>query len=100
MERFTIERVRQQLVISFPTLTAAVKALEELNTVTKMTGQKKNRSYSYQAIVVLQRLQRYRGATRAPQLESNGPFTESRMSQRASSGRMRAVCCCEPQGVH
>ncbi|MBA4113199.1 MAG: cell filamentation protein Fic [Verminephrobacter sp.] len=53
MPRFTIERVRQQLDTSFPTATAAVKVLEELGVVTEMTGQKKNRSYSYQAYVEL-----------------------------------------------
>jgi hypothetical protein len=53
MPRFTIERVRQQLVTSFPTATAAVKVLEELGIVTEVTGQKKNRIYSYQAYVEL-----------------------------------------------
>ena len=53
MPRFTIERVRQQLDTSFPTATAAVKALEDLDIVSEMTGQKKNRSYSYQAYVEL-----------------------------------------------
>ncbi|TDR81570.1 Fic family protein [Paludibacterium purpuratum] len=53
MPRFTIERVRQQLDTSFPTATAAVKALEDLGIVTEMTGQKKNRNYSYQAYVEL-----------------------------------------------
>ena len=53
MPRFTIERVRQQLDTSFPTATAAVKVLEDLGIVTEMTGQKKNRSYSYQAYVEL-----------------------------------------------
>jgi Fic family protein len=53
MPRFTIERVRQQLDTSFPTATAAVKALEALGIVVEMTGQKKNRSYSYQAYVEL-----------------------------------------------
>ena len=53
MPRFTIERVRQQLATSFPTATAAVKALEALGIVTEMTGHKKNRSYSYQAYVEL-----------------------------------------------
>ena len=53
MPRFTIERVRQQLGTSFPIATAAVKALEELGIVAEMTGQKKNRSYSYQAYVEL-----------------------------------------------
>jgi hypothetical protein len=51
MPRFTIERVRKQLDTSFPTATAAVKALEDLGIVAEMTGQKKNRSYSYQAYV-------------------------------------------------
>ena len=53
MPRFTIERVRQQLNTTFPTATAAVKVLEDLGIVTEMTGQKKNRSYSYQAYVEL-----------------------------------------------
>ena len=53
MPRFTIERVRQQLDTSFPTATAAVKALEDLGIVTEMTGRKKNRRYSYQAYVEL-----------------------------------------------
>jgi Fic family protein len=53
MPRFTIERVRQQLDTTFPTATAAVKVLEDLGIVTEMTGQKKNRSYSYQAYVEL-----------------------------------------------
>ena len=53
MPRFTIDRVRQQLDTSFPTATAAVKLLEDLGIVTEMTGQKKNRCYSYQAYVDL-----------------------------------------------
>ncbi len=53
MPRFTIKRVRQQLNTSFPTATAAVNVLEELGIVMEMTGQKKNRSYSYQAYVEL-----------------------------------------------
>lgn len=53
MPRFTIERVRQKLDTSFPTATAAVKVLEDLGIVAEMTGQKKNRSYSYQAYVEL-----------------------------------------------
>ena len=53
MPRFTIERVRQQLDTSFPTATAAVKVLENLGIVTEMTGQKKNRNYSYQLYVDL-----------------------------------------------
>ena len=53
MPRFTIERVRQKLSTSFPTASAAVKVLADLGIVTEMTGQKKNRSYSYQAYVEL-----------------------------------------------
>ena len=53
MPRFTIEKVRQQLDTSFPTATAAVKLLEELGLVAEMTGQKKNRTYSYHAYVEL-----------------------------------------------
>jgi hypothetical protein len=53
MPRFTIEGVRQQLDTSFPTATAAVKGLEDLGIVTETTGQKKNRSFSYQTYVEL-----------------------------------------------
>jgi Fic family protein len=53
MPRFTVERVRQKLETSFPTANAAVKVLSELGIVTEMTGQKKNRTYSYQAYIEL-----------------------------------------------
>jgi Fic family protein len=53
MPRFTIERVRKNLDTSFPTANAAVKVLEDLGIVTEMTGQKKNRSYSYQGYIEL-----------------------------------------------
>ena len=53
MPRFTIEHVRHQLDTSFPTASAAVKTLQNANIVTEMTGQKKNRSYSYQAYIDL-----------------------------------------------
>lgn len=53
MPRFTIEQVRQKLVTTFPTATAAVKLLEELGIVTELTGQKKNRCFSYTAYVEL-----------------------------------------------
>ena len=53
MPRFTIEHVRQQLGTSFPTATAAVNVLVDLGIAVEMTGQKKNRSYSYQAYVEL-----------------------------------------------
>jgi Fic family protein len=53
MPRFTVERVRQQLETTFPTANAAVQVLQQLGVVVEMTGQKKNRSYSYQAYVDL-----------------------------------------------
>ena len=53
MPRFTIEHVRQKLMTTFPTATAAVKLLEELGIVTELTGQKKNRCFSYAAYVEL-----------------------------------------------
>lgn len=53
MPRFTIEHVRHQLDTSFPTASAAVKTLQDANIVTEMTGQKKNRSYSYQEYIDL-----------------------------------------------
>ena len=53
MPRFTIERVRQKLSTGFPTANAAVKVLEGLGIVTELTGQKKNRSYSYQPYIEL-----------------------------------------------
>lgn len=53
MPRFTIEQVRQRLATTFPTATAAVKLLEETGIVTELTGQKKNRSFSYRAYVEL-----------------------------------------------
>lgn len=53
MPRFTVERVRQQLETTFPTANAAVQVLEQLGVVVEVTGQKKNRSYSYQAYVDL-----------------------------------------------
>jgi Fic family protein len=53
MPRFTIEQVRQKLATTFPTATAAVKLLEELGIVIELTGQKKNRCYSYAAYVEL-----------------------------------------------
>ncbi len=51
MPRFTIEQIRQKLETTFPTATAAVKLLEEQDIVTELTGQKKNRSFSYAAYV-------------------------------------------------
>lgn len=53
MPRFTIERVRMELNTTFPTASAAVKALEALGIVVEITGQKKNRSFSYQRYIDL-----------------------------------------------
>jgi Fic family protein len=53
MPRFTVERVRQALSTTFPTANAAVKVLEDLGIVAELTGQKKNRSYSYQPYIAL-----------------------------------------------
>ena len=53
MPRFTIAQVQQKLSTTFPTATAAVMLLDELDIVTELTGLKKNRCYSYQAYVEL-----------------------------------------------
>ena len=53
MPRFTVDRARQRLDASFPTANAAVKVLQELGIVNEMTGQKKNRRYSYQPYIEL-----------------------------------------------
>ena len=53
MPRFTIEQVRKKLETSFPTANAAVKVLQDLGIVTELTGQKKNRNYSYQSYIDL-----------------------------------------------
>lgn len=53
MPRFNVEQARQRLNTSFPTANAAVKLLEDLGIVSELTGQKKNRYYSYQAYIEL-----------------------------------------------
>ena len=53
MPRFTVEQVRQKLGVSFPTANAAVKMLEGLGIAVELTGQKQNRSYSYQSYIDL-----------------------------------------------
>ena len=53
MPRLTIERVRQKLNTSFPTASAAVNVLADLGILAEKTGQKKNRSYSYQPYIEL-----------------------------------------------
>ena len=51
MPRFSIEQVRKHLDTTFPTATAAVRLLENLDIVIEITAQKKNRFYSYQRYV-------------------------------------------------
>lgn len=51
MPRFTVERARVALNTTFPTASAAVKVLEEVGIVTELTGQRKNRSFSYVAYI-------------------------------------------------
>ena len=53
MPRFTIEQARQKLDTTFPTATSAVKLLQVLGLLTELTGQKKNRLFSYAAYVGL-----------------------------------------------
>jgi hypothetical protein len=53
MPRFTVDRVKKALNISFPTANAAIQILCELGIITEKTGQKKNRSYSYQGYIEL-----------------------------------------------
>ena len=53
MPRFTIEQARRKLATTFPTATSAVNLLDSLGIVTELTGQKKNRTFSYQAYVDL-----------------------------------------------
>lgn len=53
MPRFTVEQVRQRLATTYPTANAAVKALTDLGIVQEMTGQRKNRSFGYQAYIQL-----------------------------------------------
>jgi len=53
MPRFTVEQVRNKLGVSFPTANAAVRVLEGLGIAVELTGQKQNRSYSYQSYIEL-----------------------------------------------
>jgi len=53
MPRFTIEQARQKLDTTFPTATLAVKLLQDLGLLSELTGQKKNRLFSYAAYVEL-----------------------------------------------
>jgi Fic family protein len=53
MPRFTVPQARQKLDTTFPTATAAVKLLQDLGLLSELTGQKKNRLFSYAAYVEL-----------------------------------------------
>jgi Fic family protein len=53
MPHFTIGQARQKLDTTLPTATAAVNLLRELGLLTELTGQKKNRLFSYAAYVDL-----------------------------------------------
>lgn len=53
MPRFTVERVRKALGTTFPTANAAIKTLEDIGVITEVTGQKKNRRFSYHAYIEL-----------------------------------------------
>jgi Fic family protein len=53
MPRFTVERVRAALDTSFPTANAAVKTLEKLGLIVETTGNKVNRSFSYERYIQL-----------------------------------------------
>ena len=51
MPRLSVERVRSVLQITFPTANTAIKLLEELGILVEVTGQKKNRTFSYAAYI-------------------------------------------------
>lgn len=53
MPRFTIQRVKTELNTTFPTANAAAKTLESLGIITEVTGQTRNRSFSYQTYIDL-----------------------------------------------
>jgi Fic family protein len=53
MPRLTVDRVCVALNTTFPTASAAVKLLEALGILRELTGQKKNRSFSYVAYIDL-----------------------------------------------
>ena len=53
MPRFTIDRIKAELKTTFPTANAAARILEGLGIVTEVTGQSRNRSFSYQPYIDL-----------------------------------------------
>jgi hypothetical protein len=53
MPRFTIDRIKAELKTTFPTANAAARTLEGLGVVAEVTGQSRNRSFSYQPYIDL-----------------------------------------------
>lgn len=53
MPRLSVDRVCEVVQTTFPTANAAIKLLEELGILTELTGQKKNRTFSYAAYIQL-----------------------------------------------
>ncbi len=51
MPRLSVDRVCAAVQTTFPTANAAVKLLQKLGILTELTGQKKNRTFSYAAYV-------------------------------------------------
>lgn len=53
MPRLSVDRVCMAVQTTFPTANSAIKLLEELGILTELTGQKKNRTFSYAAYIQL-----------------------------------------------
>jgi len=53
MPRLSIDRACEAVQTTFPTANAAVKLLEDLGILTELTGQKKNRTFSYAGYIQL-----------------------------------------------
>ena len=53
MPRFTIERIKTDLGVSFPTANAAAKLLSKLGIIKEISGRSRNRSFSYEAYIQL-----------------------------------------------
>lgn len=51
MPKLTVERAQAELAVSFPTASAAVKALENAGILMETTGRLRGKSYVYQAYV-------------------------------------------------
>lgn len=51
MPKLTVERAQAELAVSFPTASAAIKALETAGILMETTGQLRSKSYVYQAYV-------------------------------------------------